>query len=86
LTYGGEVDRREYNLKHIAIQQSKNLQLIAGRMYQLGNDRVLRLCINPEEYNIYLREAHVQECAFHCSRRNTYRNLLQLGVYWPGMK
>ena len=40
-------------------------KLLAGRLYHEGNDKILRLCIEPSEHNYYLKKAHNSALGIH---------------------
>lgn len=65
---------------------SKSYVMISGRLYHLGQDNILQLCLIPEEYDTYLQEAHTKMSSLHCSNQQTYQRLERLGVYWSDMK
>ena len=60
------------------------LKLLAGRLYQEGDDGVLRLCLEPSVMN-FLQQAHQSSIAIHLAGQQTTQALLILGVYWPSM-
>ena len=68
------------------IETSSSYQLIAGQLYRLGNDGVLRLAIDQLEISQYLTEAHILVGGFHSSKDQTLKRLQRQGVYWPMMK
>ena len=45
--------------KQSMIQNAASFVMLAGRMYNLGRDGVLRLCIEPQEKEHYLVAAHI---------------------------
>ena len=51
-------------------------QLLAGQLYYLGDDNVMRLVIYPDDYESYLQEAHVSPTRIHFSKDNTLRRIL----------
>ena len=42
--------------------------LITGRLYRLGEDDVLRMCIDPDDADEVIAEAHVTIGGFHAVR------------------
>jgi hypothetical protein len=70
---------REYNTA-----QKKNLvvrvvdyQLIAGHLYKLGADNILRRCVMEHEHTIILAEAHEGIVGGHYARKSTAQNILR---------
>ena len=43
-------------------------------------------CLGPREARKVVREVHSSDCGSHPRKRRLYRQLLQLGYYWPTMK
>ena len=60
--------------------------MLAGQMYNKGQDGVLRLCIEPEEKPYYLKMAHETIGGIHMAGNQTLKRLLWAGVWWPSMK
>ena len=61
-------------------------KLIAGRLYHEGNDKILRLCIEPSEQGYYLEQAHKSALGIHSAGQQTAQALMRLGIYWPSMR
>lgn len=55
-------------------------------MYHMGQDGVLRLCIEPMEKIPYLTSAHVTIGGIHMAGNQTLKRILWAGVWWPTMK
>ncbi|MCO5572921.1 hypothetical protein L7F22_037746 [Adiantum nelumboides] len=68
------------------IGQSAMYQLLAGRLYKKNQDGILLLCINPEEKEQYLTQAHTTIIGIHYAEDQTMQRILRLGVYWPTMR
>ena len=68
------------------LEQSKQYSMIAGRLYKLGKDGVLRLCVETQETRMYLEQAHVALGNIHMSPRQTMKRVERMGVYWPTMR
>lgn len=68
---------------HKAISSTENYTLIAGRLYRLGEDNILRLCIDPEESEEHIAEAHVTIGGFHACREMTESCVRCNGLWWP---
>ena len=61
-------------------------KLIAGRLYHEGNDKILRLCIEPLEQDYFLKQAHNSALGIHSAGQQTTQALMRLGIYWPSMR
>ena len=57
--------------------------LILRRLYRLGKDNVLRLCLDPEDINSVIFEAHVTIEGSHAYRGQTKNCILCNGYWWP---
>ncbi|MCO5604555.1 hypothetical protein L7F22_058722 [Adiantum nelumboides] len=68
------------------IGQSAMYQLLAGRLYKRNQDGILFLCINPEEKEQYLTQAHTTIVGIHYAQDQMMQRILRLGVYWPTMR
>jgi hypothetical protein len=70
--------------------QKKNLvvravdyQLIAGHLYNMGADSILRICVLEHERNIILVEAHEGIARGHYAGKDTAQKVLHAGLWWP---
>ena len=45
--------------------------MLSGRMYHLGRDGILRLCIEPQEKEHYLVAAHIAVGGIHMAADHT---------------
>ncbi|RYA43692.1 hypothetical protein [Enterobacter cloacae complex sp. GF14B] len=68
------------------IEQSTMYQLLARRLYKRNRDGILLLCINPEEKEQYLSQAHITIVGLHFAEDQTMQRILRLGVFWPTMR
>ncbi|MCO5587012.1 hypothetical protein L7F22_040957 [Adiantum nelumboides] len=68
------------------IGQSAMYRVLAGRIYKRNQDGILLLCINPEEKEQYLTQAHTTIVGVHYAEDQTMQRILRLGVYWPTMR
>ena len=68
------------------IQKSTSFVMLARRMYHRGQDGILRLCIELEEKNHYLKLAHKTIGGIHMASNQTLKRLLWRGIWWPTMK
>jgi len=77
-------------LAHYTVAQKKQLvvkeayyQLIAGHLYKLGPDEILRRCILNHEKTSLLEEAHGGVTGGHYAGKATTQNILKVGLWWP---
>ena len=56
LTLGLVHEENDKTMAKTKVMQAKHFQMIARRLYHLGEDYVLRLCLIPEEYDTYLND------------------------------
>ena len=59
--------------------------LISGRLYRLGEDNVLRMCMEPEDADEMIAEAHITIGGFHASRDRTESRIRCNGFWWPSI-
>ena len=65
------------------LEESEQYVLLSGRLYRYGQDEVLRLCLNPEDYADTIAEAHVSIGGIHASETQTIQRILLNGFWWP---
>ncbi|MCO5580323.1 hypothetical protein L7F22_034189 [Adiantum nelumboides] len=65
------------------IKECEPYLLIAGTLYKLGKDDILRRCAHEDEYLYILQEAHMGVVGGHFSSELTSRKVLQSGYWWP---
>ena len=65
------------------IEGCQKFQLLAGRLYYLGDDKILRLVVCPNEYEAIMSQAHVSTCGFHFSKDSIVCRILWQGFWWP---
>lgn len=56
------------------------------KMYHLGFDRILHICIEPFEKLHYLLSAHINIEDIHMVANHTMKRALWVGVWWPDFK
>ena len=71
--------------KHL-IKQSCKYFMLARRLYKQGRDGILRLCIEKNESDVYVEQAHIALGNIHISPDQTIRKIERMGVYWPTMR
>ena len=57
--------------------------LIAGHLYKLGPDEVLRRCVMPHEKEAIIKEAHSKTTGGHFVGKPTAQKILEEGLWWP---
>jgi hypothetical protein len=57
--------------------------LIAWNLYKLGEDGILRQCVLKHERPVILVEAHEGIAGGHYARKETAKNILCTGIWWP---
>ena len=68
--------------KQLVIKAS-DFTLIAGQLYKLGLDEVLRRCVMPHEKEAIIREAHSGTAGGHFTGKSTAQKILAAGLWWP---
>jgi len=79
-----------FSSKEYTTTQKKNLvvratdyQLIAGHLYKIGVDTILRRCVMEHECSIVLTKAHGGIDGGHYAGKVTTQNMLCTGLWWP---
>jgi hypothetical protein len=57
-------------------------QLIAGHLYKMGTDRILRRCLLEHERPRILAEAHEEIDGRNYAEKYTIQKLLRTGLWW----
>ena len=57
--------------------------LIAGQLYKMGPNEILRRCVFDHERHWVMSEAHVDVAGVHFTRKETMRKILQSILWWP---
>ena len=55
--------------------------LIAGQLYKLGPDEVLRRCVMPHEKDAIIKEAHSRTAGGHFAGKPTTQKILAAGLW-----
>lgn len=75
----------EGSLTHI--EQTRDYAMLAGRLYKKGVDGIQRLCIEPEDADVYMQRAHVAMGNIHFADDLRIRHAeLMGGIYWRSMQ
>lgn len=65
------------------VVKATDYPLIAGHLYKLGPDEVLRRCVLEHERPIILAEAHEGIAGGHYAGKATAQKILRAGLRWP---
>ena len=57
--------------------------LIAGQLYKMGPDEILRRCVLEHERPLILAEAHSGVAGGHYAGKATAQNILTTSLWWP---
>jgi hypothetical protein len=60
-----------------------DFSLIAGQLYKIGPDEILRRCVMEAERPLVLAEAHEGIIGGHYTRKETTKKVLRDGLWWP---
>ena len=70
------------NQKKKLVVKALDFQLIAGKLYKLGPDEILRWCILPHEQGPILEESHTRITGGHYGGRDSVRKVVHAGLWW----
>ena len=85
LSTGSISDSHSYQKKLALVEESREYQLISGRLYKLCPGEILRLVPNPEDYEEILFSTHMSIGGIHFSGNNTARRVQFRGFWWPNL-
>jgi hypothetical protein len=60
-----------------------DFSLIAGHLYKMGPDEILRRCVMEAERPLILTEAHEGIAGGHYAGKETAQKVLRAGLWWP---
>ena len=63
--------------------KATDFTLIAGFLYKLGPDEVLRRCVMLHEKDAIIKEAHSGTAGGHFAGKPTAQKILAAGLWWP---
>ena len=63
--------------------RAADYQLIAGHLYKLGVDNILRRCVMEHERPIILAEAHEGIAGENYAGKDIVKKVLHTGLWWP---
>jgi hypothetical protein len=64
------------------VVRETDYQLIAGKLYKLGLDSILRRCVLDQERQDILLECHNGVAGGHVGGKATTKKVLQVGLWW----
>ena len=65
------------------VVKAADFTLIAGHLYKLGPDEVLRRCVMLHEKKAIIREAHSGAAEGNFAGKSTAQKILDIGLWWP---
>jgi hypothetical protein len=76
---------REYTIiqKKQLVVRAADFSLIAGQLYKMGPDEILRRCVMEAERPLILAEAHEGIAGGHYAGKETTQKVLRAGLWWP---
>jgi hypothetical protein len=60
-----------------------NFSLIAGQLYKMGPDEILRRCVMEAERPVILEESHEGIIGGHYAGKETTQKVLRADLWWP---
>ena len=63
--------------------RAANFNLIAGQLYNMGPDEILRRCVLEHEKPLILAEAHSGAAGGHYAGKDIAQKILTAGLWWP---
>ena len=76
------VEFTKHQKKQLVVKTA-DFTLIAGQLYKLGLDEVLRRCVMSHEKEAIIREAHSGTAGGHFAGKTTTQKILAAGLWWP---
>ena len=64
------------------VVKAVDFTLIAGHLYKLGPDEVLRRCVMPHKKEAIIKEAHSGTIGGHFTGKPTAQKILAVGLWW----
>lgn len=71
--------------KRRLLLKCRPFQLIAGQLYKMGRDAILRRCVNPHEVPLIVEDAHAGPAGGHFPGHITAQKIMQAGLWWPSL-
>jgi hypothetical protein len=75
----------EYTIieKKQLVVRAAEFSLIAGQLYKMGPDEILRRCVMEVEIPLILAESHEGITGGHYAGKETMQKVLRAGLWWP---
>jgi hypothetical protein len=79
------MELREYTIiqKKQLVVCAADFQLIAGQLYKMGPNEILRICVMDSKRPLILAEAHEGIKGGHYVGKETTQKVLIVGLWWP---
>ena len=65
------------------VVRAADFTLIAGQLYKMGPNEILRRCVLEHERPLILAEAHSGAAGGHYAGKAIAQNILTAGLWWP---
>jgi len=65
------------------VVRATDFSLLAGQLYKMGPDEILRICVMEEERPMILVEAHEVIAGGHYTGKATTQKVSRVGLWWP---
>ena len=75
----------EYTIpqKKQLVVRAVDFSLVAGQLYKMGPDEILRTCVMEEEHPLILAKSHEGIVGEHYAMKATAQKVLRAGLWWP---
>ena len=65
------------------VVRATDYTLIIGKLYKMGPDEVLQICVNDHEWSMLLAEVHSGVVGGHYAGAAIVEKILRVGLWWP---
>jgi hypothetical protein len=65
------------------VVRATNVSLIAGQLYKMGPDEILRRCVMETKIPLILEKSHEGITGEHYVGKETTQKVLRAGLWWP---
>ena len=79
------VSSQDFQTLDTTLNLIERYTLISGRLYRLEDDNILRMCIEPDDTDEVIAEAHITIGGFHASQDKTENRIRCNGFWWPSI-
>jgi hypothetical protein len=75
----------EYTIpqKKQLVVRAADFSLIAGKLYKMGPDEILRRCVMEAKGPLILEKSHEGIVGGHYAGKSTTQKVLRAGLWWP---